>query len=334
MAIIRSTATTSEINNVLKNNKNITFTNAKYKIKDTLYFESDSIIDLNGASLRRYCSKPILMTKCDANTKGYDGVRNVVIKNGTIEGMNECGYSSSNLCALFHAQNIVFENVTFLDACGSHCIDIVGCNNVTVNNCKFLGYYTNNKDFRESIQIDFAYAGGLPYFGEKSKCYDMTKCKNITISNCTFDKSKTYPSQYCAIGTHEQANDRTWHENINILNNTGHGNGVKNGNGFFVRLMNFQNVTIKGNTVDNYGRFVVCTMPTVLRNADSSTVEPKDVLTTRNVIISDNNVKSNGHTYVAYAVYIEDKYGNAENIVAENFNKDLPSNAVCIKLKK
>lgn len=331
--VIKTSAKCKDINKYLKEDRIITFTKGTYKITETLYFHSDTIIDLNGSSLRRYCSKPIMMSYATENTVGYDGVKNVIIKNGTIEGMNGLGFNSSNLCALFHANNIIFENITFLDSVGSHCLDIVGCSNVTVNNCKFLGYCSFGHDFRESIQIDFAYAGGLPYYNAKAKTYDMTKCKNITVSNCEFGSSKSYPSQYCAIGTHEQANNNTWHENISIIHNKAHGNGLINGNGFFFRIMNFKDVIVKDNTVDNYGRFVVCTMPKVLRNSDSSTVEPKNVLTTQNVIITDNKVLSNGYKYVAYAVYIEDTYGNAKNIIAENFNSDLPKNAVCIKLK-
>jgi len=331
---IKTSAKCSEINKYLKDNRIITFTKGNYKITETLYFHSNTIIDLNGSSLRRYCSRPVLMSYATSATTKYNGVNNVIIKNGTIEGMNGLGFGASNLCALFHANNITFENVTFLDCVGSHCLDIVGCNNITVNNCKFLGYCSDGHDFRESIQIDFAYAGGLPYYDSKSKTYDMTKCKNITISNCEFNSSKSYPSQYCAIGTHEQSNDRTWHENINIIGNTAHGNGVNNGYGFFFRIMNFQNVTVKNNTVDNYGRFVVCTMPKVLRNVDGTTVEAKNALTTRNVVISDNNVLSNGFRYTAYAIYIEDTFGTANNILVENFNSDLPKNAICIKLKE
>lgn len=330
---IKKNSSTGTIISAFKNNNIIGFEKAVYKITDTITLYDDCVIDLNGATLRRHCSVPVFMTSCTNKTKGYDGARNIVVKNGTIEGMNDCGYGSSNLVALFHASNIRFENVTFLDAVGSHCIDIVGCQNVTIDRCSFYGYKSFGHDFRESIQIDFAYYGGLPYFASNSATYDMTKCNNITVSNCKFGRSATYPAQYTAIGTHEQANDKTWHTNINVIGNQAYGNGVSSGNGFFLRVMNFQNVTVRDNTVSNYGRFVVCTMPSVLRNKDSSTVEPKNVLTVRNLIVENNNVLSNGFRYAAYAVYIEDTYGNAKDIVISGFNKDLPKNAVYVKAK-
>lgn len=333
--VIKKSATTDEIISAFITYRNIQFTkNAIYKIKSTLYVRSNTVVDLNGATLRRYTSRPVLMTYGTTKTKNYDGAHDIIIKNGTIEGMNGLGYTSSNLTALFHAKNITFENVTFLDAVGSHCVDIVGCKNVTIKNCKFLGYCSTGNDFREAIQIDCAYHGGLPYYAKGSTTYDMTKCNTITIEGCTFDKSKTYPAQYCAIGAHEFACSGSYHENINVLNNIANGNGEKNNQGFFLRIMNFRNVLVKGNTVNNYARFVYLHMPTCLRDKDTNklpiTGNEKFVNNLENITIDNNTVtKAPNCRYVAYAVYIDNKVGYAGTINVTNL-KNVPANAVCV----
>lgn len=314
------------------NTKEAKFTKGVYKITQPLQVNSNCTIDLNGSSLRRYCSNYILRFHNSPSTTAYNGIHDVVVKNGTIEGMSGPGYryAAGSLVSMMHCKNITFENVTFLDDTGCHCVDVVGCQNVKFINCKFLGYNTVGNDFREAIQIDFAYALGLPAYDKSSKCYDMTRCKDILIDKCTFGKSSTFPAQYVAIGSHTQANDKLWHENITIQNCTAVGNGGKDGwLGYFVDIMNWKNVVIKNNTVSDYARFVLVNKAKTLYNKDGSTTgNISGQLNCENLTIENNTVKSHKGTATAWGIYID---APSVNKVTVKNNKGVAKSGCYIK---
>ncbi len=69
------------------------------------------------------------------------------------------------------------------------------------------------EEFREAIQIDFAYDLGYPYRGEYGNpASDGTHCKDITIEECEF---RSIPN---GIGTHTVYEKTKYHENITITN--------------------------------------------------------------------------------------------------------------------
>ena len=246
---------------------------------------------------------------------------NIKIVGGTIEGMNGTGYnySASNMVLLFHSDNVTFSNVTFLDITGSHAIDIGGCRNTNIIGCKFLGYCSYGRNFRETIQIDYAYQGGIPYFKEGSACFDDTHCDGVNIIGCEFDKSATYASQYIAIGTHAQTSSGNYHKNINIKYNKANGNGVSNPGsyGIFIRLVNMRNIDIVGNVVSNYGRFVYAdTTPETGSKLNKACSD---------ILIADNVVLNSPDRFKACSVYIDSKNSHkasnvtiADNIFAKN----------------
>ena len=334
---IPAEATSAEIIEIFKTGRNMTFAkDAIYKIYDTIYIYSDTVVDLNGATLQRYGAIDVLDAYIDPdNTIGYEGAQNVVIKNGTIEGMNSLGLRSTNLTTWMHCNNLKFENVTFLDSPGGHCCDIVGCKDVTFLNCKFLGYYDMQKPQSESIQIDYASYQSLPSYPNTSVCYDMTHCKNILIEGCTFGASEDRPAQYCAIGAHSEGDTTNYHDGITVKDCVATGNGVSSGSvqyGSFVRLMKMKNVLISGNTIDNYGRLVWITLPGNLYGADGSTIPASSntdkVFIVQNVAIIANAILSNKVGWKTYAVYLKDTYAKSKNIVVQDL--DVPSTAVYI----
>ena len=255
---VNNTYSMSKLQKAIDENEVIEFTKGTYRITKTLVIPSNRILLMDGAVLRRYCSKPVFQSKADKNTKGYFGAHDIKIVGGTIEGMNDCGYSASDMLLLFHTDNVAIIGVTFLDNTGSHAIDIGGCRNTDILGCKFLGCKSVGRDFREAIQIDYAYHGGIPYYAEGSACFDDTHCEGVNIIGCEFDKSPSYKPQYVAIGTHAQTDSKNYHKDILIKGNVANGNGVSESGsyGFFVRLVNMQNVEISENVVKNYGRFV------------------------------------------------------------------------------
>lgn len=313
----------SKIQEAFKSQRDIKFANAKYNITSTLKVYSDTVIDLNGASLRRYTSGPIIRSYDLTSYTKYNGTHDVIIKNGTLEGMNSASfkqYGANSLSAWFHCNNIVFENVTFLDTTGCHSADVVACQNVTFRNCRFLGYCSWGNDFREAIQLDYAYHGGLPTYTSTAKCYDMTRCNNILIEGCTFDKSSSYPAQFCAIGSHTQGNDKLWHENITIKNCTANGNGgAKGWQGYFLSIFNYRNVIVENNKVNNYARFVYIGKPNKLYNSNGTYVSISNIPanTVQNLIVESNQVTQGG-TCKCWGIY--DETSSAKNVSVNNNN--------------
>ena len=301
--IVKPTDSMVKIQEALNKYDIITFQKGVYKITQTLSIPSNRILLMEGAALRRYFSKPVLMTACNEKTKAYNGACNIKIVGGTIEGMNDCGYSASDMVLLFHSDNVAFIGVTFLDNTGSHAIDIGGCKNTEILGCKFLGCKSVGKDFREAIQIDYAYQGGIPYFKEGSACFDDTHCDGVNIIGCEFDKSPTYKPQYVAIGTHAQTNSGNYHKNIVIKGNIAKGNGVsaKGAYGFFARFVNMRNVEVACNVVSNYGRFVF------VDSTPSTTATGKGC---RDVVIERNMVVSSPDRFKASGIWVD---GTQEN---------------------
>lgn len=248
----------------------ITFEKGVYDLKRTLLLNSKTVIDLNGAVLRRQHSGYVFRAACTPETRKYLGAHDIVIKNGTIEGINSKNYGAAPLTSFMHAKNLTFERITYLDSVGEHAIDLVGCANVVIKDCKFLGFKAREKTFKEAIQIDFAWAKGCSIFDKKAAAYDLTHCKNILIDGCIFGGSATYPANYVAIGTHTMA-AAGQHTGITIKNCTAKGNGVDaDGRGYFVRAINFAELNLSGNNVANYLYTVYAEEPAKRYNGDGT----------------------------------------------------------------
>lgn len=309
---VNNTYSMSKLQKAIDENEVIEFAKGTYRITKTLVIPSNRILLMDGAVLRRYCSKPVFQSKADKNTKGYLGAHDIKIVGGTIEGMNDSGYGASDMLLLFHTDNVAIIGVTFLDNTGSHAIDIGGCRNTDILGCKFLGCKSVGKDFREAIQIDYAYHGGIPYYSEGSPCFDDTHCEGVNIIGCTFDKSSTYKPQYVVIGTHAQTNTSNYHKNIVIKGNTATGNGLsKSGSyGFFVRLVNMQNVIITDNVVSNYGRFVF------IDSTPKTSAKGKGC---KDVMIKNNFIIDSTDRFKASSVWVDGTANNrAYNVYVRN----------------
>lgn len=318
LGVIKPSHTMKDIQRIIDSCEIIVFESGTYKITNTLHIPSDRIIHLGDAILRRYCSAPVFMTHATKSTTRYNGAHDIKIFGGTIEGMNSLGLDPTNMVLLFHANNVSFLNTTFLDTVGSHAIDIGGCKDVYIVGCKFLGYKSYGRDFREAIQIDFAYHGGIPYFDKNSACFDYTHCNNINIIGCRFDKSTRNP-QYVAIGTHSQTITGHYHDNINILNNVAVGNGCSNYMGFFVRLANMCNVNIRNNIVSKYGRFVLIDSTINAYDSAGNKCGTSNDHGCKHIDITDNVVQDSDGTFVASTVFMNGTSNNPiYNVLVED----------------
>ena len=210
------------IQSKLNSARDIKFTPGTYNITKQLIIPANAKINLNGATLRRKANiQSIFINKVSNNSTRYSGAGNIIIYNGTFEGMG--GYSYDNLVTFFHSHDVIITDCIFKDIL-CHAIEINSSKDVKILNCKFLGYNLKDKDsaYKECIQIDHAGYSGLVIAGStrNSKCYDGTCCDGITIQKCKFSKSEYRDYPYACIGEHSQLRGNYKHKNIDISYNT------------------------------------------------------------------------------------------------------------------
>lgn len=289
------------INRVITLGNKVKFLNKRYELYDTIILKNNTILDLHEETeLVRMHDKQMFISESSVNTIKYEGVNNISVTGGII--IHNGNDIPRNMFSLFHARNIKFENVTFKNIVASHAIDLVGCENVEIQSCKFLGYdhTKSNEKFREVIQIDVCGQTGTGYDTEiypvDSKCFDGTRTKNVLIENCIFDKSDTLPPAHNCIGTHSQVANSLEGDvrsnNITIRNNVFIGNGLittekDDGDiskaGKCIRLIQMSDVTIEGNIIKNYGRAVSCEILTKYRALNGEVVTDEEKVKKQNI---------------------------------------------------
>uniref|UniRef100_A0AAU8BE05 Tail spike protein n=1 Tax=Bacillus phage Adastra TaxID=3143958 RepID=A0AAU8BE05_9CAUD len=153
--------------------------------------------------------------------KGYGaGASNVVFDGLTFKGSFSKGKSIS--ITLHHSKDVVFRNCKFVETVfGGHTIDLGGCQNVTVDNCEFLGFKQEvGREYAEAIQIDHSTAEGNTGMDDLSG-YDGLPSINVTVKNCKFLPitvgGVTYPAPN-PLGSHSRV-DGQYLRNIAFKNN-------------------------------------------------------------------------------------------------------------------
>lgn len=293
--LIKKIYTMQQIQVILNRGGLITFEPGIYKITRQLILPSSTQVNLNGAVLRRTGNiQSIFINKVSSKTTGYQGSGKITIENGTLEGMG--GFQYDNTLTLFHSNNVLLNNIKFLDCCGSHSVEVNACSNIIIRNCSFLGYNSNPKaTFREQIQIDFAGYSEFVLSGttKTSKCYDGTHCKNITIENCIFDKSSSRPGCNAAIGNHAACSNGKRHIGIKIRNNKIKGYGIdKNQCG--INLTSMQDVSIEKNHIEGFGRAIRIFAPAYFYTPKGQKIV--DIASSgfcKNITISNNTILAN-----------------------------------------
>lgn len=154
----------------------------------------------------------------------YSGNGNIKITgNGTIDARADrfTDHISTTL-RMMHGHDITIENITLKNFGGYHGIELIACENTTIDNVTFDGFIispssSEHSNIESTIQIEAAYAAG----GQSGATpYDKTPNKNITIKNCIFKGSE---GKYINTGIESQAQATTgetyYHENIKIYDN-------------------------------------------------------------------------------------------------------------------
>ena len=211
--VIKPTMTIEKINKLLKNNRDIVFKSGTYELTSKLVAYSDTTITCEkNVVFKRMHDGRMLQLYVDKDTTGYNGTHNVTWIGGTFIANTNSG--NANVIVVFHCKDIVLRDITIDSCVGLHSLEINASENVTVNRCKILNQTAKaGGDFREALQIDFAYKDGLSLGSkvpEDAPCYDGTHCKNLKISDCVFTNCPN------GIGTHTVSYEEQYHEDIDI----------------------------------------------------------------------------------------------------------------------
>lgn len=196
-----------------------------YKVTDTLRIYAHTYLKLDkGTTMVRHHDRSFLINgDWHANYTGYDGQGHIVIEGGVWEGNIHQYPNDYNCFGLARARNLIIRDLEVRDVVTAHAIDMNACEDVRIENCRFLGYrdgtFDQSRNYAEAIQLANHTATGFSDMGG----HDGTPCRNISIVNCYFGASGT-------------AGTTAWPAGV--------------GNHYAVHNLYNANITIEGNTFD------------------------------------------------------------------------------------
>ena len=234
MATIRPSFSVDKINQYFKKYRNITFKAGTYNITKMMTVQSNTKITCEpGVLFKRACRYQMLEMAASEDVTEYNGTHDVTWIGGVFRA--DTVAEDAIVIVLYHCKNITLQGIT-VDGCrGYHSIECNSSSDVLIEDCIFTDQSSiPGADYREAIQIDFAYQLGYPYRGSvNAPANDGTHCRNITIENCAFCEVPN------GIGTHTVYEKEKYHENI-MINNC----RFFNIPGYSIQLLSMKNVAI------------------------------------------------------------------------------------------
>lgn len=287
--------------------------------KELTVYENTTIKCDSEAILKRNHNGPFL---CNG-IKGYNYIgeysahSNIIIDGGIWEGNTNRQQTGYNMLNFGKGKNILIQNATFKDYSGGHVLDISGCKDIKIDNCKFIGFRpTANREFAEAIQLAEHTELGFSSFGG----WDHSICENVIISNCYFGKSGTTGTfGVNGIGGHSSTHN-IFNRNIKIINNT-----FEDSYHSAIRCFKWQNVLIDGNTFNRCERGIAIsnTVGGSISSQDKDGTQTNLCQSGSNYIITNNkfeNCKQNSIYASGQASIIDgiESYSYIENIKITN----------------
>lgn len=187
---------------------------------------------------------PYKLSQKTRKGKGYSGSKNVkFIGKGKVT-FDLKNIKDSKAIVTAHCQNVLVENITFLNMNTGHFLEVDATKNLTVRNCTFKGVAAGSPYTKEAINIDTPdpLTGGVNLTWSS---LDRTPESDVLIENCTFSNLQR------GIGTHKYSQKKSngqwsincYHENITIQNNT-----FSNIKDTAIFMLNWKSVKILENT--------------------------------------------------------------------------------------
>ncbi|GIP37800.1 hypothetical protein J31TS4_10800 [Paenibacillus sp. J31TS4] len=239
-----------------------------YKVTDTLrIYRNTHLLLQQGAKILR-CHDHSFLVNGDNGPgfPGYEGHGNLIIEGGIWEG-NILQYPDTyNGFGLARGRNITIRNIEMRDVVTAHGIDMNACENVLIENCRFLGYRDStpdqSRDYPEAIQLANHTKDGFSQMGT----FDGTPCHNITVRGCYFGASGTPGTQAwpSGVGNHYAVYD-LYNRDIKVIGNTFEGMTFAG-----VRSFKFSELFVANNL------FLNCNRGVMLSNPQGNTESSKD----------------------------------------------------------
>lgn len=171
---------------------------------------------------------------------GYNGVHDVKIlgpENGTAV-MDLSSYPIGIALIIGHAKNIEIANITFTGGNNGHYIELDASQNVVVRGCTFKGHTDSESINKEAINLDTPDKNTQGFIRGWTS-YDKTANHTIRIVDNVFTDLEV------GVGTHSYSENKP-HKNIVIERNS-----FSNCDAAAITAMNWENVSIVGNTIEN-----------------------------------------------------------------------------------
>jgi hypothetical protein len=262
-----------------------------YLVTDTLRIYSRTHLKLDqGTTMVRNHDRSFLINgDWNANYTGYDGQGHFIVEGGVWDGNINQYPNMFNWFGLARARNVVFRDVEVRDVVSAHAIDMNACEDILIENCRFLGYRDGTSDqsrnYAEAIQIANHTETGFNDMGS----FDGTPSRNVRIMNCYFGASGTAGTGPWASGVgNHYAVHNLYNSDIVIEGNTFDGMTYSG-----VRSFKFAGLIVANNT------FLNCHKGIMLSNPAANTESTKDAAgvqsglpqSSHNVIIHSNVFK-------------------------------------------
>ena len=340
--------------------KVIDFDKGTYLITSRIFLGSNTVVNLNGAMLKKSTVDIMFGYPLDTVATGFDGVHDVTFNSGTI-----------NLSmALMHNANFEFNNITFGPDLNTHAIQIAASKNISFNGCVFKGRTIDssvNISQQELLQLETATSGSQPWLIDPdSVSYDHKGNENILINGCVFESGdgENYGTYTC-IGHHASDAETPYAVENLAIKNCKFGNTIyspltpagwshyeisgcefsysgSDSNMYLIRHRWFNRYGVIKNNIFNGGQIAI-TNVNVVGMCEHLLVEGNDVSMTSNdshimdlvawndVVIRNNNFKSAKSNYIN--AYADSGYSPSNVIIEGNtFNSDLSTSKDIIYL--
>lgn len=283
--------------------------NANIEVSDALILNSNTTIDLNESQIYFNYARPASFpavnwdetlgfmgfSSTDVFT-GYNGHKNITIKNGTIKGGCSC---------FIHNVNVNLTNLSFTNLLSRHALQFAGCKDIRIENCRFNGSLRQSgaDASSECVNLDPCTHGGQPWVSSSSPIYDLTPIKNFVFNNNVFNRPTTEGQFYgSAVGSHSiDSNQTLICENIEITNNS-----FGTPYAHTIGIGDYKDVTIANNSVE---------FSTTEGEHDTYTYFVRIRGGLLNATITDNNVRN-----VGQFIYTDGSTNTRKNLlIASNY---------------
>lgn len=269
-----------------------------YNLDKPLYVYSNTTIDATGSTLNRKFSDGAMLESVVPGKKygGYTGSHDITVRGGTWDSKSYMGKNKGvETLRFIHCKNVRVENATLCNVPdSSHLIVLAGVQNATVYNCKFFGYgkynskgtgYKTAKTPKEAIQLDTVHSETeVPTSQPAAVKWDDTPCDNVTVEKCDFYKFSR------GIGSHTAVKGEL-HNNVKIINNT-----FKDLSDSAIRLYNYKNTVVQGNTITNTVEGILIYTYMKIEGDDNAYFDPrggrkaKALPKNYNITVNDNTI--------------------------------------------